>query len=166
TALSVLGVDTAYPESALTYTWTLTSGPAPVTFSANSTNAAQNVTATFTKPGTYAFTVTITDPSGLSWTSSVSVSVVSTVSHITVSMTPPGGTMVPGQVKLLNAMVSDQFGDWMSNIPAWKILPIPVGTLMVSGTTAVYRAAPSPLGTYTIEAYLGTVNGHVSVTVE
>ncbi len=74
--------------------------------------------------------------------------------------------MMPGQVKVLTALVSDQFGNHLSSVPGWKIFPIPVGTLMVTGATAIYRAASSPLGTYSIEAYLGSVNGHVSVTVE
>ncbi|MGO8669784.1 MAG: fibronectin type III domain-containing protein [Capsulimonadaceae bacterium] len=165
-SLSVLGADSAYPASALMYTWGETAGPATVLFSANGSNAAQNTTATFSKPGDYTLTATITAPSGLSWTSSVSVTVVSTVTRITVSMTPPGSTMMPGQVKVLTALVSDQFGNHLSSVPGWKILPIPVGTLTVSGSIAEYRAAPAPLGTYTIEAYLGAVDGQATVTVE
>ncbi len=72
-SLSVLGADNA-GESTLTYTWSTTgSAPAPVTFSANGTNASKNTTATFTAPGTYNFLVTITDASGLSTTSSTSL---------------------------------------------------------------------------------------------
>ena len=75
TALSVLGADAA-GESSLTYTWSLLgTPPAPVTFTANGTNAAKNTTATFTASGTYNFLVTITDPSNLTTTSSVTVSV-------------------------------------------------------------------------------------------
>jgi hypothetical protein len=51
TALSALGADDG-GEAALTYTWSTTgTPPAPVTFSANGTNAAKNTTATFTKAG-------------------------------------------------------------------------------------------------------------------
>ncbi|MGO8670259.1 MAG: hypothetical protein ACLQVD_02660 [Capsulimonadaceae bacterium] len=39
----------------------------------------------------------------------------------------------------------------MSGVPSWKILPVPVGTRTVTGSTAIYRAALSPLGTYSIE---------------
>lgn len=75
TALSVLGADNN-GEAKLTYTWAATgTPPAPVTFSANGTNAAKSTTATFTKGGTYNFTVTITDASGLTTTSNVSVNV-------------------------------------------------------------------------------------------
>ena len=49
-------------EANLTYTWaTIGAPPAPVTFSANGTNAAKNTTATFAKAGTYAFQVTISN---------------------------------------------------------------------------------------------------------
>src|SRR5207249_4155505 len=82
TALSVLGADDT-GESSLTYTWALLSGPpgAPnPTFSANGSNAAKNSTATFSQAGTYTFQVTLTDPAGLTATSSVTVSVNQTLS--------------------------------------------------------------------------------------
>ena len=47
--------------------------PAAVTFSANGTNAAKNVTATFTKAGTYNLKVTIANASGANVTSNVTV---------------------------------------------------------------------------------------------
>src|SRR5581483_1033964 len=73
--LSVLGADDG-GESALTYTWSATSipnGASTPTFSANGTNAAKNVTATFSTPGTYALQALIQDANGLSVTSSTSV---------------------------------------------------------------------------------------------
>ncbi len=75
TQLSVLGADAA-GASTLTYNWSTTGNPpAAVSFSANGTNAAQNTTATFTASGTYNFLVIITDPSNLSTTSTVTVTV-------------------------------------------------------------------------------------------
>ena len=60
----------------MTYTWiVLGTPPAPVTFSVNGTNAAQNTTATFTQSGTYNLQATITNGEGLSTTSSVLVTV-------------------------------------------------------------------------------------------
>ena len=56
-----------------------------VTFSANGGNTAKNTTATFSQAGTYGFTVTITDPGGLTATSSVSVTVNQTLTAIAVS---------------------------------------------------------------------------------
>jgi hypothetical protein len=75
TALSVLGSEIG-GTSTLTYTWSST-GPGGVTYTGatNGTNAAQNITANFTKAGNYNFTATIADPSGFSVTSSVSVTV-------------------------------------------------------------------------------------------
>ena len=82
TTLSVLGAE-AGGEWNLTYTWATTgTPPAPVTFSQNGTNAAKTTTATFTKSGTYSFTVTVTDNAGLTATSSVIVMVNQTVSSI------------------------------------------------------------------------------------
>jgi RHS repeat-associated protein len=78
TVLSVLGADFAWGAGNLTYTWAATSLPAGASapsFSVNGSNAAQNTTATFSAWGTYGFTVTITDPSGLTATSSVNVNV-------------------------------------------------------------------------------------------
>jgi hypothetical protein len=77
TTLSVLGADD-HGESNLTYTWSTTSGPVGVVmpvFSVNSSNAAKTSVATFFAPGSYQFTVTITDSSGKSVTSSVTVAV-------------------------------------------------------------------------------------------
>ena len=63
-------------ENTLTYTWSATgTPPAPVTFSANGTNAAKNSTATFTAPGAYTLQATITNLEGRSVTSSVTVTV-------------------------------------------------------------------------------------------
>ena len=83
--LSVLGADDA-GESNLTYTWATTgTPPAAVSFSANGSNAAKNTTATFTEAGNYSFQVTITDPGGLTATSSVNVTVNQTLTAIAVS---------------------------------------------------------------------------------
>ena len=84
--LSVLGADATGGESSLTYTWSVTgTRPAPVTFIANGTNAAKNTTATFTKAGTYAFAVTITDAAGLTITSTVNMTVNQTPKTIAIS---------------------------------------------------------------------------------
>ena len=88
TSLSVLGADARYgrvePDLQLGGDDAAHRG-GDATFSANGSNAAKNTTATFSKAGTYTFTVTITDPGGLTATSSVSVTVNQTVSAIAVS---------------------------------------------------------------------------------
>jgi hypothetical protein len=62
--LSVLGDDADDGEGALTYTWAATILPPGATapsFNINGSNAAKNVTATFTQAGPYTLTVTISD---------------------------------------------------------------------------------------------------------
>ena len=94
TNLSVLGADDG-GEANLTYTWATTGAPpAAVTFSANGTNAAKNVVATFTKAGSYTFQVTIRDAGGLTVTSSVSVIVTQTLTSLEVA--PPRRRWVSG----------------------------------------------------------------------
>src|SRR6185436_1551311 len=76
TALSVLGAQSGFAESGLTYTWSTLSKPngaANPTFSANGTNAAKNNTATLSVAGNYVFRVTISDAGGLLATSNVVV---------------------------------------------------------------------------------------------
>ncbi len=165
TNLSALGADSNWPETDLTYTWTMT-GPKSVTYSGstNGTNAAQNITVTFAAPGTYTFTVTITDPYGLTATSSVPVVVDQKITRI--SVTPPSVIMVPLDASFFTATVYDQFGNTMANLVSWKELPIPMGSLIPHENTAVYRAGIGPLGTYTIEAYIGSVSGHSTVKVD
>jgi hypothetical protein len=74
--LTVVGADD-HGESNLTYTWAATAFPSggSVNFSANATNAAKSAVATFSAPGNYTLTCTITDAMGLSTTSSVAVTV-------------------------------------------------------------------------------------------
>src|SRR5262249_25628296 len=66
--LTVLGADDE-GEANLTYTWSTTgTPPAPVTFTPaarNGSNAAKSITATFSKAGTYAFSVRLKDGPGL-----------------------------------------------------------------------------------------------------
>jgi endoglucanase len=102
-ALSVLGVDATGGESSLTYTWSSTgTPPAPVTFSANGTNAAKNTTATFTKAGTYSFLLTATNAAGFSASSTVSLTIDQLPRSIAIS--PSGGSQ-------LAVTGTDQFGD-------------------------------------------------------
>ena len=70
--LSVLGDDADTGESSLTYTWSLDkASTASVSYSVNGTNTAKSTVVTFTASGTYAFVVTITDPSGATTNSSI-----------------------------------------------------------------------------------------------
>ena len=144
-ALSVLGADDA-GQSALTYTWATTgTPPAPVSFSANGSNAAQNTTATFTAAGTYNFLVTITDPAGLTATSSVSVTVSQTVTSIMLS--PATANLGSGQTQLFVATAYDQFGAAFTSPPAftWSVLS-GAGSINASGLyTASYASGSASI---------------------
>ena len=109
TALSVLGGYNG-GESNLTYTWATTgTPPAAVSFSANGSNAAKNTTATFTKAGSYSFTVTIADPNGISTASSTSVTVAQTFKAVAIS--PTSSSLSAGGSQQFSASALDQFGD-------------------------------------------------------
>ncbi len=84
--LSVLGADDA-GESGLLYTWSTTGAPpAPVSFSANASNAAKTTVANFTMIGIYNFVATVKDAQGLSVTSPVQVEVHD--SRVAITWTP------------------------------------------------------------------------------
>ena len=158
TGLSVLGSDAA-GEKNLTYTWATTgTPPASVTFSANGSNAAKNTVAIFDAPGTYSFLATITDPSGYFATSSVSVTVDSTLTHIAV--TPPNPNMPVSGQQQFAATGTDQFGNTMATPPsfAWSAS---AGTI----TSAGVFTAPTMAGNSTVTAAAGGIQGSTTVAV-
>ena len=140
--LSVLGADDA-GESNLTYTWAATgTPPAAVTFSLNGSNAAKNTTATFSKAGSYAFQVTITDAGGLTVTSSVNVTVSQTLTSISVA--PASINLHAGAVQQFTATAKDQFG------AAWPRSPVSPGRRARGRSAPVdyrpHRTRRSPAG--------------------
>jgi hypothetical protein len=158
TSLSVLGADDG-GEASLRYSWTST-GPAAVSFSANGSNAAKNVTATFTRAGTYTFVVTITDAGGLSVTSNTSVTVQQTLTSITV--TPATTTVLVQQTVQFTATAFDQFGQALSTQPKFTWTLTGRGTL---SSTGLYTAPRRAGGPYTITASAGGIKGTAQVTV-
>jgi hypothetical protein len=161
TALSVSATDPA-GASSLTYTW-MTTGtpPAPVRLGANGTNAAQDVTATFTKAGVYSFQVTVSDPSGGAATSSLTVTVDPTLTTIGVS--PGSSVLAPGGQEAFEATAYDQFGDPISPGPSvsWSLAQ-GIGT--IDPASGVYLA-PDSSGTATIRASSGGISGTASLSV-
>ncbi len=129
--LTVLGADPS-GEANLTYTWTMTSGPAAVSFSTNATNAAKTTVATFTKAGNYTFQATIKNAGGVSATSSVSVTVNQTYSGM--KLTPASPNLTSGNTQQFTATALDQFGQTFSPQPAvtWTLVSGP-GTLTSGG---------------------------------
>ncbi len=165
TALSVLG---AYNggESNLTYTWaatTLPTGAAAPVFSAKGTNAAKNVTATFSKAGTYGLTVTITNPAGQTVTSSVNVTVNQTLASITVSPSP---VSLGGQsTQQFTATGFDQFGTALATQPSftWSTASGATNVGTISATGLLTAANLSVTGAVT--ATSGGISGSGTVTV-
>jgi hypothetical protein len=157
--LSVLGAGTVSAAN-LTYSWATTgSAPAPVSFSANNSNAASNTIATFARAGSYTFRVTITDAAGLSTTSSVEVTVAQSASRVVVS--PATVSVAAEASKQLSAQTNDQFGNPLAVQPAviWT----------VSGPGSVSAAglytAPSTAGSATVRAQVGTYSTTSAITV-
>ena len=164
TTLSVLGNDDA-GQSSLTYTWSVISQPSGATtpsFSDNGSNAAQNTTATFYLAGGYTFQATITNPSGLSVTSSVAVLVDQTATSIVVS--PSSVNLPDAATQQFNATELDQFGNDLAIQPSfsWSLDSGSVGTVDGNG---LYTAPASGSGTASVRATSGSMSAAASVTV-
>jgi hypothetical protein len=160
TNLSVLGADDA-GEANLIYTWATTgTPPAAVTFSANGTNAAKNVVATFTKAGSYTLQVTIKDQGNLTTTSSVSVTVNATLTSISVA--PSSATVSTGATQQFNATGADQFGVALAAQPSFSWAVSGGGSISTSG---LFTAGGTAGGPFTVTASSGGINGTGSVTV-
>jgi hypothetical protein len=163
TNLSVLGSD-ARGQSGLIYTWqAINNPPAPVAFSANGTNAAQDTTVTFAAAGTYQLQATIQDSAGLSVTSTVNVTVNTALAGIKVS--PPSLSLADSLSYTFSATADDQFGNPLSTQPGvkWSVNPGGVGgTITAAG---VYTAPASGFGTDIVVASVGLISGSGAVTV-
>jgi len=145
----------------LTYTWATTgTPPAAVTYSVNGTNAAKNTVATFTKIGTYSFRVTISDPAGLSTTSSVNVTVNATLTSIVIS--PASVTLNSGGTQQFSAVAYDQFGTSISPQPSftWSMVS-GGGTINSSGL----YTAPSSSGSAVVQAASGGITDTAAVNI-
>ncbi|MGN6370531.1 MAG: LamG-like jellyroll fold domain-containing protein, partial [Phycisphaerae bacterium] len=160
TTLSVLGADLS-GETGLTYTWSaIGTPPGPVSFSVNSSNAAKNVTATFSAAGTYTLQVTITNGANNSVTSDVTVQVNQTSTAIVV--TPAAAAIPANLADLLSATELDQFNHPMAVQPsfAWTVS---------SGAGAISAAglftAPRSAGTSTVTASADGLSGNAVLTV-
>jgi hypothetical protein len=159
-ALNSLGSDPA-GESNLIYTWsTLGTPPAPVTFSANGTNAAKNSTAKFAAAGTYTFQVTIQDSSHLNMTSNVTVIVKQTFT--TISISPANPALNTHATQQFGATAKDQFGAPMATplIFKWSLVS-GVGSINTTG----FYSAGGTAGKATIRATSGSISSTSAITV-
>jgi uncharacterized lipoprotein NlpE involved in copper resistance len=160
TNLSVAATD---PQGqALTYTWATTgTPPAPVSFgSGNGTVAGNNTTATFAKAGTYNFQVTVTDASGLSTTSDVTVAVNQTLTSIVV--TPANITVNINGTQQFSATGLDQFGVALAVQPTFAWTVSGGGTINATG---LFTAGATAGGPFDVAAGSSGVSGTTSATV-
>jgi len=173
TALSVSASDPA-GASSLTYTWSTTgTPPAPVGFSVNDTNSAQNTTVTFGKAGTYTFLVTVTDPSGLSTTSNVIVTVNQSLTSLVVHPVSP--TVPAGGTDQFKAVALDQFGNPLLVQPsfAWSVVSgggtigaaSGLYTATTTSPTAKVRASASGISATAIVTITPIPKGRIHVFV-
>ncbi len=151
TSLSVLGGDNS-GEANLTYLWSAT-GPAAVNFSVNDTNSAKNAVATFSAPGVYMFTATITNSLNQSTTSLVNVTVNQTM---TLSSPTLNSAIITGATTQVSA--TDQFGDVISPV-TWSVTG--GGTINSSGqfTAGLTGAAP------VVKGVSGSLSATLTITV-
>lgn len=156
TALSVMATDDA-GEAALTYTWAAT-GPAAVKYSRNGTNAAKSTIATFSRAGSYTFTVSVENALGLTATSSVAVDVLQSLAAMAV--TPATASVPPEQSLAFLGSGSDQFGDAMPVTPSWTVSG--GGTISNAG---LFTAGSTAGGPFVITAASGAVTATASITV-
>ena len=160
TTLTVKGADDG-GEPALIYTWQLLgTPPAPVTFSANGTNAARTTMATFTQSGSYNFQVTIADAAGQTVTGTVVVPVNQTLTSVEVS--PANATVNLNGVQQFTASANDQFGNAM--------IPQPLPTWSVNGggsidTTGLFTAGVTAGGPFVVTASISGITGAGNVSV-
>ncbi len=161
TALATLGADDG-GEAALTYTWMAT-GSYPVTFNANGTNGAKNVTATFSGAGTYTLEVVIRDAGGLSVRSSTVVTVQQVATALDV--TPAMANVITSATQTFNGNLKDQFTrNMFAGTLLWTLSG--GGTVAPLGSTgATFTAGASPGGPYTLTASVSGRSGAALINV-
>lgn len=159
TVLSVRATDDT-GEPALVYRWSTTQAPAPVTFSANDSNAAKDTTVTFTQAGTYDFLVTVVDGAGNLVTSVVTVTVQATPTRAEVQ--PAVVNLAPEETQQFTASMFDQFDD--------PVVPGPTFTWAVSGggtvdASGLFTAGDTDGGPFTLTATAGSRSATAQLTI-
>ncbi len=144
--VSVLGADDQ-GEGTLRYTWRVQSGPAPVTFSPNGTNAAKQTVARFGQAGVYVFAVDVSDGGGIATSTTSSVTVEQMLSGLVVS--PATATVEINRSKQFTAEARDQFD---------AAMPPPTTGWTVNGggavsNTGLFKAGANVGGPFQVAAH-------------
>ncbi len=153
-ALTVTASDPDSGPSALTYTWSVTSGPAGTSFSPNGTTDADATTATFATDGSYEIEVMVSDGADTA-TSSVTVEVDPEPNQPPVIDTEASAAPSPAytnQDVTFSVTAHDPDGDPASLTYTWEITDGPAGAVFTpNGTSDADSALASfsAVGTYT-----------------
>ena len=155
-ALSVLGSDSG-GESALVYSWSALSKPAGAPepmFSPNGAHVASDSTATYVAAGDYVLQAIIRNPTGLTATSSVPVTVDAVITRIEV--VPSGVDVLTNSALQFSATAIDQFGNPLASQPvfAWSVTG--GGAVESNGR---FTAGTAPGGPFSISAQSGSIHG-------
>ncbi len=135
------------PLSELTYTWSpVGEPPAPVGFSINGNNTANDTSVTFKKAGNYQFKVTLRDAGGQELESVTSTKVSQIQKSLT--MTPLTPSIPAGGSVLFSVNGIDQFGDKMKpSATTWSVS----GGGSIDAKTGSFTAGSKP-GTFRVTA--------------
>ena len=167
TVLSVLGWDDL-GKAALVYTWTATtipSGAAAPTFSANGTNASKTTTATFSHAGNYVFTVTLKDTGGLSFATTLAVTVQQTLTSIAVSPARIDLLDKGGNQQQFTATGYDQFGNALVNQPTFNWATTTGGQIDSTGLFTVPTTVAHGNVTASVGSGAGTITGTATLSI-
>jgi hypothetical protein len=161
TTATTLAASTA-GEASVTYTWsTVGTPPAPVAWSVNGTNAAKDVTATFTRAGNYLLAVTMAQGTELPLTTGVAITVGQVPTTLTIAPTSATLALNATQAFTVGSTGTDQFGQAITTLlPTWTLTG--AGTL---STTGSYTAPAAPGGPHTVQATVGPRAVSAPVTV-
>ena len=157
---------TATGTGTLIYTWSLAATPpppAPVTFSPqNGSSLGYQTIAYFTKAGSYAFTVEVTDLVGGTPATSTTSIVVVNQKLTSISVLPTSATVSVSGTQLFTATALDQFGANLTPQPTSYSWSVTGGGTIGSG---LFTAGATAGGPYVVSAAGGGVSGTASVTV-
>jgi hypothetical protein len=146
----------------LIYNWSLVSGPVGVTFgSNNNSTSGNNVTATFSRAGTYTFLVTVTDSFNVSSTQMVTMTVQQTLT--TVKVSPASATTRVNRAVQFTATAYDQFGNPLTTQPlfTWSVVSGP-GTISSNG---LYTSSSTGTAVIKATAVQGSITVSATATV-
>jgi hypothetical protein len=160
TLLSVLADDPQGEGSGLVYHWSVT-GPGTVGFSVNSTAAARETTAIFTKAGHYSFTVSIYNRDNQSISSTVELDVQAKLNDLAVQ--PLMATVGLNGSQQFTAMAFDQFGEQLSltTPPKWQV----AGTCGAVNESGLFTGGAMMASSCTLLASVGLIFSAATVSV-